>query len=174
MWPVIFFLRSISCWIGVIFGESVFSVVKFLVVKCSNNKYTSIYHKAYRIRPWGHWSFDKKTHQSPSYSLENPRIIGLYMLTLRRSNSTCWQTKHSQSTKKGFSGGKGRLKSNVKQTAPVENFLKKHLTKEITEGSLFIIQSYFEKFTQFLVTNENFTYTSPELIAFSCKLKLPS
>lgn len=29
------------------------SVVKFLVVKCSNNKYTYIHHKAYRIRPLG-------------------------------------------------------------------------------------------------------------------------
>lgn len=29
------------------------SVVKFLVVKCSNNKYTYKHHKAYRIRPLG-------------------------------------------------------------------------------------------------------------------------
>lgn len=29
-------------------------VVKILVVKCSNNKYTNIHHKAYTARPLGH------------------------------------------------------------------------------------------------------------------------
>lgn len=93
------------------------------------------------------------------------------MLTLMRSTSTRWQTKHSQSTKKEFFGGKGRLKS-TKANCSCRKFLEKIFDKEITEGSLFKIQSYFGKFTQFLITNENFTYTSPELIAFSHILKL--
>lgn len=147
------------------------SVVKFLVVKCSNNKYTNIHHKAYRTRPLGTLILWQEDTQSPSYSLENSRIIGLYMLTLMRSNSTRWQTKHSQSTKKEFFGAKGRLKS-TKANCSCRKFLEKIFDKEITEGSLFKIQSHFGKFTQFLITNENFTYTSPESIAFSHILKL--